>query len=288
MTTNEPPLIGQTENLFAVKNDPLTYYVNDGNTNGDVYCTAIGRASNDGATPDTPIDSLTRLLGRYKIEPGDTIYVDTGVYAHSGSVNVSVNMPGNTNWLVIKGSTNEAAGGTIFTNTAGGTILQLANSSRLDVRDVNLHGPGTGLRLDQSSFNKLTRVRVVGSRANAAIELSMRSDQNEFIQCAALGVQRTGLVVVAAVGPQTPLTTNFWTGGVIASVPADSNGVAVSTGALVSVTSGRLYVSNSVMVAAGPTHSIYAVAPGAIQGDYNCYYKPSPYACCLLYTSRCV
>ena len=38
-------------------------------TNGDVYCTAIGRASNDGATPDTPIDSLTRLLGRYKIEP---------------------------------------------------------------------------------------------------------------------------------------------------------------------------------------------------------------------------
>ncbi|MGB4046912.1 MAG: right-handed parallel beta-helix repeat-containing protein [Kiritimatiellia bacterium] len=278
MTTNEPPLIGQTENLFAVKNDPLTYYVNDGNTNGDVYCTAIGRASNDGATPDTPIDSLTRLLGRYKIEPGDTIYVDTGVYAHSGSVNVSVNMPGNTNWLVIKGSTNEAAGGTIFTNTAGGTILQLANSSRLDVRDVNLHGPGTGLRLDQSSFNKLTRVRVVGSRANAAIELSMRSDQNEFIQCAALGVQRTGLVVVAAVGPQTPLTTNFWTGGVIASVPADSNGVAVSTGALVSVTSGRLYVSNSVMVAAGPTHSIYAVAPGAIQGDYNCYYKPSPYA----------
>jgi hypothetical protein len=39
-TTNG--LCGQTETPFAVKNDPLFYYVNDGSTNNDVYCTAPG------------------------------------------------------------------------------------------------------------------------------------------------------------------------------------------------------------------------------------------------------
>ncbi len=65
-TTNDPPIVGQTETYFAIKNDPVAYYVNDSRTNGDVYCEAAGRASNTGLTPDSPLDSLETLLGRYE------------------------------------------------------------------------------------------------------------------------------------------------------------------------------------------------------------------------------
>ena len=266
-------VFGQTETLFAIKNEPLAYYVNDGSTNGDVYCVAAGSSANTGLNADAPLNSLETLLGRYKVEPGDTVYVDTGVYARNTPLVISAPSMGATNFLVIQGSTNDAAGGSVFTNSAGGAVIDLQNSRAVELRDLRLHGGGTGLLFTESSENRILRVRSVAARGNA-FELSTRSDQNRFIQCAALGFSSTGFYVVRPPVVEIPPATNFWSSGVMAPIPAASNGTAVATGALVGALSGRIYVSNSVFVAASPAHVIYAVAADVVRGDYNCYHRP--------------
>ncbi|NCA81758.1 MAG: hypothetical protein EOM72_03315 [Opitutae bacterium] len=272
VATTNGTVWGQTETLFAVRNVPLSYYVNDGNPDGDVYCSEVGRSTNSGLETNAPIDSVARLLGKYKVEPGDVVYVDTGIYRQSAPLVISVSSPGATNRLIIQGSTNEAFGGSVFTN-ASGAVIELQNTHVVELRDLRLHGGDQGLLLTQASSNLAFRVRSVGARGNA-FQLSTQSDQNQFIQCAALNFSRTGFSVVRPPTEQIAPATNHWIGGVLSPVPATSNGTAVSTGVLVGVQSGRLYVSNSVFVANSPAHGIYSVAPSVIRGNYNCYHQP--------------
>ena len=269
---SDPGVFGQTDNPFAVKNDPSAYYVNDVSTNGDVYCSAIGRSTNNGLTAATPLNSLASLLGRYKVEPGDTVYVDTGVYALSAPLEIRAETASSTNYLVIQGSTNEAAGGSVITNSGSGAVIDLQSSRSVELRDLRLHGGGRGLLLTESSSNRFLRVRTVGTRG-IAIELSMQSDQNQFIQCAALNFSRTGFYMVRPLTQMKP-ATNYWQGGVIASAATASNGVALETGVLVNVQSGRLYASNSVFVANGPAHDVFSTGAAAFMGDYNVYFRP--------------
>lgn len=258
--------------IFAVKNASLTYYVNDASTIGDVYCTAPGSSTNNGVDPGSPIDSLEKLLNLYDIEPGDTIFVDTGIYPRGSPLVLAIPAVDSTNRLVIQGSTNEAAGGSVFTN-ASGAVIELQNMQNVDLRDLRLHGGDQGLLLSQSSSNLFWRVRSIGARKNA-FELTTASDQNRFLQCAALNFSQTGFHVVKTLTILTPATTNYWSGGVIASLPATTSGVAVSTGALMGVMAGRVYVSNSVWVAGGPAHDVFVISTNAIRGDFNCYHRP--------------
>ncbi len=264
-------VFGQTETLFAIKNDPLAYYVNDGSTSGDVYCSAAGSSANTGLSASFPLNSLETLMGRYKVEPGDTVYVDTGIYSRSTPLVISVPSVAATNFLVVQGSTNEMAGGSVFTNSSSGAVIDLQNSRAVELRDLRIHGGGKGLLLTESSENRILRVRSVGTRGNA-FELSTKSDQNRFIQCAALGFSHTGFHMVRPPTTDIAPATNHWISGVISPVPATSNGTAVSTGALMGAMSGRIYVSNSVFVANSPAHIVYVAAPDAIRGDYNCYH----------------
>ena len=267
-------IYSRTETLFAIKNDPANYYVNDAVTDGDVYCTAAGKATNDGLSPKTPMLSLESLLGRYKVEPGDTVYVDTGTYPRSSTLTISISTPGATNNLVIQGSTNEVAGGSVFTNSAATTVIELSGSQQIEMRDIRLAGGDTGLALTESSFNRFYHVLSTGAKYNSFL-LSAASDRNEFVQCAALNAFRTGFCMVRPLNQQTPVATNRWIGGVISSAFPAEDGTPVSTGKLVSATSGRLYVSNSVFVANQPTFDVYDASEGVLVGDYNFYNLPN-------------
>jgi hypothetical protein len=263
----------RTETLFAIKNDPASYYVNDGATAGDVYCTAAGKAANDGLSPATPMLSLETLLGRYKVEPGDTVYVDTGTYPRSSTLTIAISTPGATNNLVIQGSTNEVAGGSVFTNSAASAVVELSGAQQIEMRDIRLAGGNTGLALSGSSYNRFYHVISTGAKYNSFL-LSAASDQNEFVQCAALNAFRTGFCMVRPGNAQVPVATNRWIGGVISSEFPTDAGVPVSTGKLVSAATGRLYVSNSVFVANQPTFDVYEVGSGVLAGDYNFYSLP--------------
>ncbi len=58
------------------------YYVNDNSTLGDVYCSSVGSAGNNGLSPATPKLTLTDLLSTYagSLTSGDVIYIDAGIY----------------------------------------------------------------------------------------------------------------------------------------------------------------------------------------------------------------
>ena len=270
--TTNGAVCGQTEILFAIKNDPLAYYLNDYSIDGDVYCTAPGSPTNTGLSPDSPLDSLETLLGRYKVEHGDTVYVDTGIYPRSTTLEIDIPSTSSTNYLIIQGSTNEAAGGSIFTNSAG-SVIDLQGMRHLEMRDMRLLGGEQGLTFTQASSNRLIRVRSEWTRGNA-FNLSELSDQNRFIQCAALNFFKTGFYVAKPLTAIIPVTTNYWNSGVIACLPASTNGTALSTGALIGVQSGRIYVSNSVFVANSPEHVIHAVGTSNFFGNYNAYHRP--------------
>ena len=91
---------------FLIHNEPLEYFVNDGSTSNDVWCTAVGSLDNTGLSADSPLPSLSVVLAMYDLEPGDTVWVDTGVYTSSanigylaaGSAGYPVQIIGSTNW----------------------------------------------------------------------------------------------------------------------------------------------------------------------------------------------
>lgn len=254
MTTNEPPIIGQTETWFALKNQPLAYYINDGSTAGDVYCEVAGSPAHTGLGPDSPLDSLARLLGRYKVEPGDTVYVDTGRYPLSEPMRFTLPGIGATNRLVIQGSTNEAAGGTVFTNSAGSTVIEFQNVQQMELRDLHLHGGARGLRLNQSSSELLCAPAFRrGGRQCLPVGKGIRPEPVHPVRRARFlpdGIHH------GHVHEQLLDQRGHRPVGVTTS------GTAMSTGTLMDAKSGRLYVSNSVFAARGPADVIYQAGPG--------------------------
>jgi len=264
-------VFGRTETLFAIKNDPLVYYVNDGSTNGDVYCTAKGTATGSGTEPGEPMDSLSRLLGKYKLEAGDKVYVDTGVYEETGGVVFSAAFGVATNWLTIQGSTNRAAGGTVITNSSSSPVIDLQGMGSVELRDLTLTGGDRGVLLSGATSNRLWRVASVGARA-AAFDIAPNSGGNFFDECAAVGFACTGLVQRTASGQSAFTGTNEWNGGIFITKGMSTNGTPLATGTVVHATSGRLTVQNSVFALNGSLDTALVGTASSLTSDHNDYW----------------
>ncbi|MCF6133228.1 hypothetical protein [Flavobacterium wongokense] len=64
--------------FLTEKSTAITYYINDGDTKGDIYTTGIGDDSNNGTSSATP--KLTIWDTYAKAQDGDTIIIDMGKY----------------------------------------------------------------------------------------------------------------------------------------------------------------------------------------------------------------
>ncbi len=272
--TLDGKVVGTTETLFSVRNAALSYYVNDGSTNGDVYCSAVGSSSNDGLSPETPMDSLERLFGRYGLAAGDTVYVDTGTYARNGPLTLVPSIAATTNWLVIQGSPNYLAGGTVFSNSASSNaVLVLSGAESLEIRDLRLTGGSSGLSLLRSSHNRFNRVLSDRARGNA-FDLDVNSGENVFEECAAVEFGKDGFYVAPVRNSQSEMPrTNMWIGGIMVSYGMNPTNalLPINTSTFVEVTSGKLYITNSAFQANGSQDVIYKAPEGSILGDFNAY-----------------
>lgn len=85
---------------------PTNYYVNDNSTTGDLFCTNVGNASNNGRNPCSPKTTLQDIFDTYDIDPGDSIFVDAGTYTMGLDVTVSSDQGDATNDIVIIGAGN--------------------------------------------------------------------------------------------------------------------------------------------------------------------------------------
>jgi len=89
---NNPPSIGAHE-MAAIPTDPRAYYVNDGFTDDDVFCTAKGDDDIADGSKDKPYAHVNYLMSSVDLNPGDSVIIDVGLY--NEGINVGGNDSGN-------------------------------------------------------------------------------------------------------------------------------------------------------------------------------------------------
>ena len=261
-------LTARTTAAFTLNNGSLTYYVNDTNTNGDVYCTAVGHAANDGASASTPLSSLASVLSRYTLGPGDQVLVDTGVYGTSGGLALDSVLQGvGTNRIVIQGSTNEAAGGTVLDGVNGSNGVRLISSSGVTLRGLRVRNARTAVLLSGTTNCVIEQVVVEGARGlsgeipNPVHGVVVAGGHSlVFRNCAVIGV--TNALAFGAALKVSTHSNLVWEGGVMWS-----NGVAIEA------SGSQINVTNSTFSSFGSTSLVYSLsANSSIRANFNNYH----------------
>ncbi|HDL77505.1 MAG TPA: hypothetical protein ENG36_01905, partial [Lentisphaerae bacterium] len=232
------------------------YFVNDASTNGDVYTTAPGSSTNDGLSAAQPLDSLQAIIDTYDLEPGDTVYVDTGNYSLSVPLSLGGADSGSaTNPLSIIGSTNFAAAGTAFdrglpcSSSSTADVFQISWVTNLHLRNVTFRSGRYGVYLSRAREPQLERVTVVSNTAGIA---AYATTSGRLDRCVAAWNSRGCLFSIAGANSDFAVERSvFW---------SNSEAIRFGSGAWISL-------SNSVVV--GGT-----VFPGAVAdaGDFDVFY----------------
>ena len=231
--------------------DRMVFYVNDTSTVNDAYCSSVGAVTNHGLARGQPLPGLQAVFDTYHVGPNDLVYVDTGTYRLTNAITPSVSDQGVAGWpVVIRGSTNMAAGGTILTPT------------NTNMRAVYLDG-----------VDHWRMENVVIQGALYGVELLNSANSNEFVACSLNGNQ-SGVRGLSGYGNQFEncIAANnsfagvqgFGPGGTIGSGNTWKNGVSYGNTYAFYVTG--LSASNSVMVG-GTAFGV------DVLGDYNVFWN---------------
>ncbi|MDA1044663.1 MAG: right-handed parallel beta-helix repeat-containing protein, partial [Verrucomicrobia bacterium] len=138
------------------------YYVNDGSLANDVFCSAVGNDANSGAQADKPKANLKTLLDVTDIEPGDTIWVDTGNYSIPATIvftSADVGAPGAT--VLVRGS-HHSAGANFTASGANGIEIDVAGDAFMRIEKLNISGAEHGVYMHGSSIVKCRNTEIVG------------------------------------------------------------------------------------------------------------------------------
>ncbi|HPO17461.1 MAG TPA: right-handed parallel beta-helix repeat-containing protein, partial [Candidatus Hydrogenedentes bacterium] len=133
-----------SETDFAILRN---FYVNDAyDPMYDTYCTAPGSDLNDGVLPSAPKATIQAILDVYDLEPGDTVYIDTGTYESANDITVTAADSGAANNpIVFQGSSK----GTLLqrTNTGSNINVVALQASCTEWRDMTVTGGTNGILL---------------------------------------------------------------------------------------------------------------------------------------------
>ncbi len=245
-------VFGQTRTNFAVRNNPLYFYVNDNSTIDDVYCTGVGLATNSGVSPANPKLSLQELMDTYDLEPGDVVYVDTASFLITVPVTFNrYDCGDSTNAMTIQGSTNEVAGGTIYTKFAGGYAFDVYQTRGVNLRYLAIRNADSGVRFYQSDHGRGEWLRLENNQNGSEL---FDSDYVQFRHCVVRNSGTRGLWIKQSYNL-------LWESGVLWSN---------RTGTY--VLDSTIAVENSVIGALARGTFGYLLASGSITADYNSIY----------------
>lgn len=251
-----PVVSSQTPTNFTYLNGTFAFYVNDASTAGDVYCTAPGNDENIGVGPGAPMASLGALLNRYDLEPGAIIYVDTGRYFHPGTLPVLTSQDSGlpAEPVLIQGSTNRMAGGSVF---GGSSVLGLGvgfnQASNIVLRDIQVSNVVRGVAITNSANIRLEGIEVRRA-SDRAFDLQLLARNIELLNCVGHG---------GGIGAYLQQVTNviirncvFW----------QNTNNAVFVGSQV----GAL-LENSILGSTSANMALYSIAPPAsgFSANYN-------------------
>ena len=156
---------------------PRSWYVNDASVKEDRFTKAIGDKEKGDGSIDRPFLTINKAI--QKASPGDTIFIDTGVYSvpqerKSGLVFVTLNKPK----LNVEGA------------GAQKTILQLSTDSeefqcgiriaaeKIKLQNLGIKGGTIGIFLDQTDHVIIEHVSTEGQTANGFL---LESSQNSEV-----------------------------------------------------------------------------------------------------------
>ncbi|MFM7023437.1 MAG: gliding motility-associated C-terminal domain-containing protein [Flavobacteriales bacterium] len=100
------------------------WYVNDGFTAGDVYCSAIGNNANPG-TAAAPFLTVTHVISNKVLAAGDTVFIDAGTYSDNLMMNTNADGGSALSQLVFKGAGSSLSK---FVYTGGANAVYFGNS----------------------------------------------------------------------------------------------------------------------------------------------------------------
>ncbi len=189
----DPSVYDETEFFFAI--NPMRFYINDTETNGDMYCTAPGALANDGVTPERPQLCLPTLLDMHDLEPGAEVFIDSGNYTLGRDITFTSNDTGSaSDWIRLYGSTNQVAGGSIFAS-AGKYAMVLDDVSYFAFQDIAMASNLYGLDATDCSFLLFSNLTVTAS-SNDGVKLTRVTDtafhQLDVRHCAGDGLYVEG------------------------------------------------------------------------------------------------
>lgn len=256
-------VMDQTDNPLTINNGAITYYVNDTNTAGDVYCSAPGSAANDGASPLNPALSVQQVLARYLLNPGDKILVDTGYYPLPAPIVFNESVVGeSTNRIVMQGVSGGGAGGTIFDAGQGALAVNIEKTGGVELKDFRVQGASTAVRISMATNIALDNLSIVGRKGTAADVFGL-----EAISVVSGVARRVSISGVTNANQSAAVrlagSASFkWLDGVLWS---NRNGFVLSQ-------SSSAQVSNSIFAAFGSGATIYNIGLGSsVAADYNNY-----------------
>ena len=145
------------------------YYVNDGSTGNDVYCTAIGNSANDGLSPAKPKTGLQEVLDAYDLEPGAVVLVDTGTWQLTSDIAVSLEDSGSgRSQVIIRGSTHK--NGSVLDRNSdeeGAACMNVGQEVKhLIIENIVFTGARAGTGLVSNEYLSTLRVRNCRAHGN--------------------------------------------------------------------------------------------------------------------------
>jgi len=252
----ETGIVSTTLENFAIRNGPLKFYANDQSATGDVYTTSIGSTTNLGITPIAPMATLQGILSRWDLTAGDTVYIDTGTYTNPSTIFFNQFDSGgfsNAVKVIIQGSTNEAAGGTLISQV-GGTSIQIIGAGGIALKNLRINGAATGIKLKDAEGIDFEWVDV----SNTDTAYDIEDVQNiRFNRCVARSVSAKGMTIVEGLNVS-------WKNGVMWSMPR----------AMELFASADIGISNSVFglfITNAPVYQLVGSIPGFTSQQNNFY-----------------
>jgi hypothetical protein len=259
VSQSDTSVLDQVDQFFSVKNSNLVFYVNDGSTNSDVYCTATGHTANTGLSAASPLDSVQEILNRYDVGAGDTIYVDTGTYVLTNTLTFSTFDAGSTSqYLSVIGSTNFAAGGSVLRrNSSLSDVVEIYGANGIRLANLTLTAGRRGVFINLSTHTEIRGV-TIWSNSLAGLQLGASGSGNGaandvVIQNCLVANNGTGVAAVEGLSSSAINIRNctFWM----------DRGVRLS--------GGNATVSNSIIRASGSGAS--CMEGPIASADYNVF-----------------
>ncbi|MCC7333449.1 MAG: right-handed parallel beta-helix repeat-containing protein [Pirellulaceae bacterium] len=133
-----------SDGSFLITGDGSEYYVNiAGDTNfGDNEFTSVpGDNGNSGKSPDRPMASLRALLQAYQLQPGDTVYVDSGTYDLVDDIVIK------QGGITIRGA-SQTEHATTFNRgntTEGSAVIRLIDADNVTLDSLSITGGYRGI-----------------------------------------------------------------------------------------------------------------------------------------------